>query len=292
MVDFEVAGPRLASKPVTEAIATVRRRRTSSRKFGSAFTLIELLVVIAIIAILAAILFPVFAQAREKARQTSCLSNMKQLALGNLMYSQDYDEVFPTGLQQSWWDNTWYRIVTPYIKNVQVFRCPSDPLGQQAGLDWAGPRMSYVSNGFMADRGSGWRVYGLMGMSQSWMAATTTAQAAVGRPTDTIMLAERLHTFNGASGVPGNVLMWGPGCMVTGVNWWDTSGSPSLIPDGSRTVKAKTDPTGQNGSIIPMHADKANFAFADGHVKSMTPAQTNPNPTTRPLDNMWDATRQ
>ena len=66
----------------------------NSRK-NAAFTLIELLVVIAIIAILAAILFPVFAQARDKARQTSCLSNMKQLGLGEMMYIQDYDETFP-----------------------------------------------------------------------------------------------------------------------------------------------------------------------------------------------------
>lgn len=66
------------------------------------FTLIELLVVIAIIAILAAILFPVFARAREKARQTSCLSNLKQLALGVLMYTQDYDEILPTADCQGW----------------------------------------------------------------------------------------------------------------------------------------------------------------------------------------------
>jgi prepilin-type N-terminal cleavage/methylation domain-containing protein len=65
----------------------------------SGFTLIELLVVIAIIAILAAILFPVFAQAREKARATACLSNLKQLALGWLMYSQDYDEAYPMSAQ-------------------------------------------------------------------------------------------------------------------------------------------------------------------------------------------------
>jgi len=99
------------------------------------FTLIELLVVIAIIAILAAILFPVFARAREKARQSSCLSNLKQLGTAMLMYIQDYDERFPnayisapglTGPVGNYsgtlfvWD-----ILFPYVKNVQIFMCPS-----------------------------------------------------------------------------------------------------------------------------------------------------------------------
>jgi prepilin-type N-terminal cleavage/methylation domain-containing protein/prepilin-type processing-associated H-X9-DG protein len=88
------------------------------------FTLIELLVVIAIIAILAAILFPVFARAREKARQSACLSNVKQLSLGIQMYTQDYDEFYPpaynygSGLQ-------WIYVVEPYVKNDQVFQCTS-----------------------------------------------------------------------------------------------------------------------------------------------------------------------
>jgi prepilin-type N-terminal cleavage/methylation domain-containing protein/prepilin-type processing-associated H-X9-DG protein len=96
----------------------------------SGFTLIELLVVIAIIAILAAILFPVFAKAREKARQTSCLSNEKQLCLAVLQYAQDYDEMLP--YYYIYWipGNTaylksWMQICYPYVKNVQVYACPS-----------------------------------------------------------------------------------------------------------------------------------------------------------------------
>ncbi|MGC9318959.1 MAG: DUF1559 domain-containing protein [Armatimonadota bacterium] len=98
------------------------------------FTLIELLVVIAIIAILAAILFPVFARAREKARQASCTSNLKQLSLGLLMYMQDYDQRFvrTSANDMNAWaaaDNpysVWYRAIMPYVKNEQLYECPSD----------------------------------------------------------------------------------------------------------------------------------------------------------------------
>jgi len=94
------------------------------------FTLIELLVVIAIIAILAAILFPVFARAREKARQTSCLSNLKQLGTGMAMYVQDYDEYYP--ISGAWHGSAYcprgYFVfaIEPYVKNVQIWECPSD----------------------------------------------------------------------------------------------------------------------------------------------------------------------
>ena len=100
------------------------------------FTLIELLVVIAIIAILAAILFPVFAKAREKARQASCLSNIKQLSLGFLQYAQDYDEVMclalmdpgAAGTPGNVWGNRryWPELMEPYLKNRQILLCASD----------------------------------------------------------------------------------------------------------------------------------------------------------------------
>src|SRR5262249_17005376 len=115
----------------------IRHVRPQRGEGNRGFTLIELLVVIAIIAILAAILFPVFAKAGEKARQSSCLSNVKQLNLGMQMYAQDYDERFPVW---AWWasyspggavparinhfESLWVNAIYPYVKNNQIYECP------------------------------------------------------------------------------------------------------------------------------------------------------------------------
>ena len=126
------------------------------------FTLIELLVVIAIIAILAAILFPVFAKAREKARQSSCLSNVKQLELAMIMYKEDYDQCYVAGGlvttvpattagpftggdgKTRWW---WFDMIKPYVKNSQIIYCPSDGTVQSCcGF----PNNSYHPNGAMS----------------------------------------------------------------------------------------------------------------------------------------------
>jgi prepilin-type N-terminal cleavage/methylation domain-containing protein len=126
------------------------------------FTLIELLVVIAIIAILAAILFPVFAQAREKARQSSCLSNLKQIGTGLYMYLQDYDEAYPPNRigMQSGKDcgkgggYTWKEAISPYLKNLQVWVCPSAIKAGKIECTCSGSTVtptSYGTNGSLFD---------------------------------------------------------------------------------------------------------------------------------------------
>jgi prepilin-type N-terminal cleavage/methylation domain-containing protein/prepilin-type processing-associated H-X9-DG protein len=95
----------------------------------SGFTLIELLVVISVIAVLAAILFPVFARAREKARQTSCLENTRQIALATLMYADDFDDCCPAHTGGPSDADDWPQMLMPYCRNAQIFRCPSAAQG-------------------------------------------------------------------------------------------------------------------------------------------------------------------
>jgi len=148
--------------------------RTPGRASARAFTLIELLVVIAIIAILAAILFPVFAQARAKARQASCLSNVRQIGMAFMQYTSDYDECLPLSTD-SGRESSWMFTLQPYIKNRQVYRCPDD-----RSTNWDAPlpgqQVTRATTYFLND----------------WLAGTLKYSnlASLGRPASVIYVSE------------------------------------------------------------------------------------------------------
>jgi prepilin-type processing-associated H-X9-DG protein len=148
--------------------------------------LIELLVVIAIIAILAAILFPVFAQAREKARSTACLNNCKQIGTGLAMYLQDYDGMYPF----SWFGEYGFDVALhPYIKNTGVWACPSNKLPPQT---WPG----YVKAGL----GGLVRSYAMNGGVSTDQLRTPISESSITNPADTIMMLETTDTYKGTRG--------------------------------------------------------------------------------------------
>ena len=255
----------------------MRRRMSSLQRSRSnrGFTLIELLVVIAIIAILAAILFPVFAQAREKARQTMCLSNSKQIGTGVMMYVQDYDETYPlsqyfTGGNTGAGDQvSWQAAIYPYIKNDRtgagpggtlqawgesgVFRCPSFP-GNQSSV-----------------YGVHYDIFGDQWAPSATRLSATLAQ--IDAPADKILVAEKGR----------NDATWG--WLQFGTWQWDwadsvmTGGQYDPRKDNSNiAVQRDCDYTNDAGGswaqcgMMPRyrHSNMTNFIFADGHAKAMS----------------------
>ncbi|MBI5832846.1 MAG: DUF1559 domain-containing protein [Armatimonadetes bacterium] len=150
-----------------------------------AFTLIELLVVIAIIAILAAILFPVFAKAREKARTSSCGSNLKQMGLAIMQYTQDYDEMI-TPARTSGDAQSWRVITVPYIKSRDIFKCPSNTANANASNDAVFP-ISYAANGGTGAAGAQGNAEGQCPMGY---APSNLNSAAIGAPASLILVCE------------------------------------------------------------------------------------------------------
>jgi prepilin-type N-terminal cleavage/methylation domain-containing protein/prepilin-type processing-associated H-X9-DG protein len=209
-------------------------RRNTSAKPSRGFTLIELLVVIAIIAILAAILFPVFARARESARSISCVSNVRQLGMAFTQYFQDYDEQFPFVKGASPWVDT----LQPYLKNTQMLRCPSDtstnwtvPLPGQTAIR----RTSYTLNGYLAP-----------GNSTQADGGNYPFIGSVNKPADTIFLAESNPNRTGSYF---HAHKWNP--PVSSSHWLFDINRPDDI-------------------ITDRHHERFNVAYLDGHAKSVS----------------------
>ncbi|MEO7718839.1 MAG: DUF1559 domain-containing protein [Capsulimonas sp.] len=233
------------------------------------FTLIELLVVIAIIAILAAILFPVFAKAREKARQISCASNMKQLALGLIQYNQDNDESMPT--TNIIWGGGWTGEIYPYIKSKGVYACPDDstnPLSTEGGATPLATRVSYGLNANVlspyvdnAQNGYQGNYFGRAG---------STALAAQTAPASTVLLFELQGQQNVDVTDPRET------ASAIGVGASGTGGCGSGIDAYYCRAKYATgkidsyDIPNWSGNL-GVHTDGANYAALDGHVKWLKP---------------------
>jgi prepilin-type N-terminal cleavage/methylation domain-containing protein/prepilin-type processing-associated H-X9-DG protein len=239
-----------------------------------AFTLIELLVVIAIIAILAAILFPVFAQAREKARQTSCLNNTKQLGLGIMQYVQDNDETYPIGAYGNYDPphssvNRWFKSISPYTKNTQIRTCPS---AKRAAVD-VDPT---ASNYGVRDEICGWQ-YGL-------------PMPEVVNSAGTMLLCDTMRV-NMATANRTDPKTWIAAEDESAYPEWDIKGL-YWSRDGSYFTQ-----TGTNYDRWPAarHQGFVNIAFCDGHAKAMKIEQLTGVTTARPNgwsykdpENVWD----
>ena len=227
-------------------------------KPNQGFTLIELLVVIAIIAILAAILFPVFAQAREKARQTSCLSNLKQIGLAFVQYVQDYDEVTPYvcvtssgascgGSGQNWGTSPGWTL-NPYMKSTAVWRCPSDTVN-------SGPVPDEKSSGnYLGGYGNVSYAYNQYYFGYCHQGLTQCATLFGPVYSDPIQLSQ----ISAPANVAAFFGSWSTNDPdIVAYEWWNWNKIEGFIAD-----KQFWDTPGPKG-----HNNGGNVAFADGHVK-------------------------
>ena len=212
------------------------------------FTLIELLVVIAIIAILAAILFPVFAQARESARATSCLSNTKQMGSGIAQYTQDYDELLPPGGHGGAAPTRWHAMIAPYTKNDAIRICPSKP-------DYRVRSGGYGVNINVM----GWGGGGVNPPSQGGRSLADIAD-----PAGTFIIADGAQCTSAVRN-NNNPLDWlrhqsSPSdWQVTPPGCWDRNGcNPYSLHDASGN---------QSRRPIARHKEGLNVIYSDGHAK-------------------------
>jgi len=227
-----------------------------------AFTLIELLVVIAIIAILAAILFPVFAQAKAAAKKTSDLSNLKQIGLGAMMYMGDADDMFPRGGNHSganWF--TWREAVSPYIKNGQQKYNNGDPV-MNGGL-WTSPSQPQTGlYGYGAHDG-------LFPADYHWYAPSAFNASHSGTSLDKSAQTLMLSTvginpsWNSGSSIGIETLLW---------TYCDWSWPVKWLPDGAARYEGdNSDAQGKIGwkLVRYRYTEAANVAWADGHAKAV-----------------------
>ncbi|MDR3707700.1 MAG: DUF1559 domain-containing protein [Capsulimonadaceae bacterium] len=240
------------------------------------FTLIELLVVIAIISILAAILFPVFASARDKARGTACLNNEKQIGLAMIQYVQDYDETFPCGLTTlgvNLGGGYWTNLIYPYLKSVNAFDCPSDP-NNTTGTPTLYP-MSYAFNQNMLECA---RV-SVHGAGTAGPASPRSVQMSeCTSPSRTVAILEYFGDHNDPSKLPPlasgadpvcNGFNGGVNCGATGTNLTGFAEGAGGFTGGSGNQQWRS---GRILTSFPngVHNQGANFVMADGHAKWFT----------------------
>ncbi|HVK03147.1 MAG TPA: prepilin-type N-terminal cleavage/methylation domain-containing protein [Armatimonadaceae bacterium] len=232
------------------------------RRYRHAFTLIELLVVIAIIAILAAILFPVFAQAREKARQSACLSNTKQMSLGIMQYTQDYDEILPIQGDLAQMRGRWYFQIYPYVKNQDVFTCPNFPEGKI-------PTANLAVGAGGASSGYGWNsALGDPRSAVGGVIRSSYSLADIAKPAETIAVGDSGATPASGSNLFGGYVIAPRDVSKAGSN----PPSASLAMFRHHTTRSAPATAGGITCSLPREG-RCNFSFLDGHSKSLSVQQ-------------------